>query len=381
VRTLIVSDLHVGDRAGNDVLRRDGVAQALVKALEGVDRLVLLGDTLELRNRPVGAVLADAEPIFRLLGGALAGKAVVIVAGNHDHVLAEHWLSRHDTPLGLEHRFTPEQASDLAMALAAALGKAHVELAYPGIWLREDVYATHGHYLDVHMTVPTFERIAIAASGRVALDRSHRWNDVHSPADYEGLVAPIYAWMYVAAQSGRPGQATGGGAAIRAWKTLRSGRTGGLRAQAFKAGFPLAVRALNAAGLGPLQRELSTTTLRSAGLRAMGEVVERLRIADGRVGAWQQGAPDVACHVIFGHTHRAGMIEGDEPAAWLTPNRVQLHNAGAWVYSETFVGAGDPRSPYWPGTALLVEDGAPPRLLRLLADHTPAQLRASRVRP
>jgi hypothetical protein len=113
----------------------------------------------------------------------------------------------------------------------------------------------------------------------------------------------------------------------------------------------------------------------------MGEVVERLRIADGRAGAWHQGVPDIACHVIFGHTHRAGMIEGDEPAAWLTPNRVQLHNTGSWVYTETFVGAGDSRSPYWPGMALLVEDAGPPRLLRLLADHTPAQLRASRARP
>lgn len=376
MRTLIVSDLHVGDRAGTDVLRRDGVAQALIDALDGVDRLVLLGDTLELRNRPVSDVLLTAEPLFRGLGAALAGKAVVIVAGNHDHALAEHWLARHDTPLGLEHRFTPEQASDLAMALAAALGRTDVELAYPGIWLREDVYATHGHYLDVHMSVPTFERIAIAASGRVALDRARRWNDVHSPADYEALLAPIYAWMYVAAQSGRSGQATGGGAAVRAWQTLRSGWAGGLRAQAFKAGFPFAVRALNAAGLGPLDGELSTTALRSAGLRAMGEVVERLRIGAGRAGAWQRGAPDIACHVIFGHTHRAGMIERDQPEAWLTPNRVQLHNTGSWVFSETFVGAGDPQSPYWPGTALLVEDAGPPRLLRLLADRPPAQLRA-----
>ena len=67
-------------------------------------------------------------------------------------------------------------------------------------------------------------------------------------------------------------------------------------------------------------------------------------------------------------TNRAGMIEGDEPAEWLTPNGVQLHNAGSWIYSGAF--ARGPESPYWPGTAVLVEDGSPPRLLRLLADRS-----------
>jgi hypothetical protein len=348
------------------VLRRDGVLDALIDALAGVDRLVLLGDTLELRNQPLGDVLAAAEPVFRRLGEALAGKALVIVAGNHDHALVERWLAHRDTPLSLEHRFAPEQASDAAMALAAAIGTSDITFAYPGIWVREDVYATHGHYLDVHTTVPTFERLAIAASGAIALDRAGRWNDVHSPSDYEGLLAPVYAWMYAAAQSGRAGEATGGGAAIRVWQMLRAGAAGGLRTRAFRAGFPLAVRGLNAAGLGPLRGELSSNTLRSAGLRAMSEVVERLRIR--------------ARHVIFGHTHRAGMIDGDIAAEWLTPNGVALHNTGSWVYSETFVGAGDPQSPYWPGTALLTDDGSPPQLLRLLADRRPAQL-SSRARP
>jgi hypothetical protein len=150
---------------------------------------------------------------------------------------------------------------------------------------------------------------------------------------------------------------TGGGGTLRAWQVLR-GR--GVTAKALANGFPLAVRALNAAGLGPVRSELSSDALCSAGLRAMSEVVERLRIR--------------ARHVIFGHTHRAGMIAGDEPAQWLTPNGVQLHNTGSWVYSDTFLGAGDPASPYWPGTAVLIEDGAPPSPLCLLADRSPAGL-------
>jgi hypothetical protein len=135
-----------------------------------------------------------------------------------------------------------------------------------------------------------------------------------------------------------------------------------VRSQALAAGFPLAVSALNAAGLGPLRSEISGGELRRAGLRAISEVVERLQIR--------------ARHVVFGHTHRAGSVDGDAAAEWLTPNGVQLHNAGCWVYSPTFLRAGDSKSPYWPGTAVLLENGAPPRLLRLLADRTPADLGA-----
>ncbi len=362
--TLVVADLHVGDRGRVDVLRREGVAGPLLDAVERIDRVVLLGDSVELRNRPASQALAAAEPFFRALGEALAGKPVVILAGNHDHALVERFLARNDEPLGLEQRFSPKKASDLAVKLAGQFGRgADVQFAYPGVWLREDVYAMHGHYLDVHMTVPTVERLSIAASGRLALDHSRPWNAVYSVDEYEALLAPVYAWSFAAAQSGRPGQGPAGAAALRMWDTLRSKRSGGLRAQALAAGFPLAVAALNAAGLGPLRSELTRAELRQAGLRAMSEVVERLRIR--------------ARHVLFGHTHRTGMLEGDREPEWLTPNGVQLHNCGSWVYSDTFLADGNPASPYWPGGAILVEDGTPPQLLRLLATHAAAELSAS----
>jgi hypothetical protein len=349
------------------VLRRSGAADALLAALDGVDRLVLLGDALELRNRPVAEVLAVSAPFFGALGDALGSRPLVIVPGNHDHALLARWLAGRDTPLALEQRITPKKASDLAAALAAQLGRgANVEFAYPGVWLREDVYATHGHYLDVHLTVPTFERLAIATSGRIALGGPQRWNDVHSVDDYEALLAPVYAWAQAAAQSGRTAHGPGGGAAVNVWRTLRAGRAGGLRTKALGTAFPLAVSALNAAGFGPLRREVSSEELRRAGLRAMSEVVERLRIR--------------ARHVVFGHTHRAGMIDGDIAAEWLTPNGVQLHNTGSWVYSKAFLADGDPESPYWPGSAVLIDDGAPPRLLRLLSDRPATELSGARRR-
>lgn len=343
------------------MLRRGGAAAALFAALDGVERLVLLGDTLELRNRPVAEVLDASAPFFGALGHALQGRQLVIVPGNHDHGLLARWQARRDEPLLLEQRIKPKKASDLAAALASQLGRtANVELAYPGLWLREDVYATHGHYLDVHMTVPTFERLAIAASGRITLGGPRPWNDVHSAGDYEALLSPVYAWAHAAAQTGRTGQGPGGGAAVDVWRMLRAPRAAGLRAQALAAGFPIAVGALNAAGLGPLRSELSGRELRRAGLRSMSEVVERLAIR--------------ARHVVFGHTHRAGVLDGDVAAEWLTPNGVQLHNTGSWVYSQTFLSSGDPSSPYWPGSAVLIDDGAPPRLLRLLADRPAAEL-------
>ncbi len=359
-RTLVVSDLHLGSRAGSDVLRREGVLEVLLDALEDVDRLVLLGDTLELRQGSVATVLERARPVLERLGARLGGREVVLVPGNHDHALITGWLERRERPLELEQHWAPAEASFAAEACAAMLAPARVELAYPGIWLDEGVYATHGHYLDLHMTVPTIERVAVAISGRVSLDSSRRWDDAHSPDDYEAVIAPVYAWVHAAAQSGRSSATVEGGRTVSAWETLRgNGRARALRGRALPLVFPLVVRAANVAGLGPLRTELSADELRRAGLRAASTTVERLGI-DAR-------------HVIFGHTHRAGMIEGDEPAEWLTPNGVRLHNAGSWVYSRVF--ARGPESPYWPGTAIAIESGSPPRLLRLLADRSAQELR------
>ena len=51
-RTLIVSDLHLGGLSGVDLLRRPQLRASLLAELDGVDRLVLLGDVLELRHGP-----------------------------------------------------------------------------------------------------------------------------------------------------------------------------------------------------------------------------------------------------------------------------------------------------------------------------------------
>ena len=48
MRTLVISDLHLGMRNQRDVLRRRAPLAVLLDALAQVERLVLLGDVVEL---------------------------------------------------------------------------------------------------------------------------------------------------------------------------------------------------------------------------------------------------------------------------------------------------------------------------------------------
>ncbi|HEV2752441.1 MAG TPA: hypothetical protein VGV36_01260, partial [Solirubrobacteraceae bacterium] len=80
MRTLVISDLHLGSLAQRDALRRPAALGGLVAALEGVDRLVLLGDTVELLEGRRRSAMADAEPVLRELGRAMGrGREVVVV--------------------------------------------------------------------------------------------------------------------------------------------------------------------------------------------------------------------------------------------------------------------------------------------------------------
>src|SRR3954471_7204283 len=94
------------------MLRRPEALERLCAALAPADRVVLLGDTLELRERPLAEVLGVVRPVFERLAPALAGKPVTLVPGNHDHQLGEPWLARErlaGRPLGSENewRVTP----------------------------------------------------------------------------------------------------------------------------------------------------------------------------------------------------------------------------------------------------------------------------------
>jgi predicted phosphodiesterase len=393
MRTLIISDLHLGSVTGSDVLRRAELREPLLEALADIDRLVLLGDVLELRHGPVREALAAARPFFEALGEPLAGSELVIVAGNHDHALVEPWLARRGAedrpaPLGLEQLLDPQDVSPAYERIAGWASPASVLIAYPGLWVRPDVYATHGHYLDCHLTVPTLERLSVGAMSRLLGRPADAFETV---ADYEAMGAPVFAWRDAVARDTHTGSALTGLATVSAWSALRRDRparsgpggtspaaaNGGrprrsgarllreLRRRALVAAFPLAVAALNRAGLGPLRADISGTELRRAGLRAMDEVAMHLGLGD--------------TYVVFGHTHRAGPIAGDDMGEWRGRDGARLLNAGSWTYAGIFLTSTPGESPYWPGSGVLVDESGPPQLLRLLQDRTREQIRPPRV--
>ncbi|MBE2320149.1 metallophosphoesterase [Solirubrobacter sp. CPCC 204708] len=359
MKTLVVSDLHIGHRA-RDLLRRPDLQEPLLDALDRVDRFVILGDGLELREAAHRDAVDGAAPFFAAVGSRLGpDKEFILLSGNHDHGLAAGWIdSRLQTEapgfLGLEQRF--DAHGPLASALAEAARPARLRFAYPGLWLRDDVYAFHGHYADAHATVPTFERVLVGAMARwvTPLPSPHATAD-----DYESVLSPLYAWLYALTQrTERSLVSHGGGASSRSYKALTAERTP--RSLALRAGYRGAVASLNAIGLGPLQPGLSPTALRRGYLHGISEVIRRLQIP--------------ARHVIWGHSHRSGPWPTDDPAEWQV-NGTRIHNTGSWVYQPHFLTPEPNGSPYWPGTAVLVDSDGPPRLLRLLGDRGHEELR------
>jgi hypothetical protein len=391
MRTLLISDLHLGSQSRSDVLRDPALRAPLLALASGADRVVLLGDVLELRHGPARGALAAAEPFLADLGAALAGRELVVVAGNHDHALVEPWLARRSQQpareaLGLEQLIAPAEASALLERIAQLAAPARVVGAYPGLWVREDAYATHGHYLDCHLTVPTLERLSVAVMSRLLRRPA---SGFHSADDYEAVTAPVYVWRDAVARDAPTGDALNGTSTLRAWRMLRSdagGHSDGasangnvlsgvarqVRTRALIAGFPLAVAALNRAGLGPLRAVVSGRELRRAGLRAMGEVAARLGLGDA--------------YVVFGHTHRAGPLPGDHTQEWrgqgaadgapasASESGARLVNAGCWTYDSVFLSTTPGESPYWPGTCVVLDSDGAPRLERLLADRSHEQL-------
>ena len=362
----MISDLHVGATTRADLLRRADLREPLVEAVRGVDRVVLLGDGLELRDGPQRDAFALAAPLFEDLGRALGRDGeLLMLAGNHDHGLVAGWIDARllIEPAGfleLEQRIAPQDVGPLAQRLAEVAAPARVQVAYPGVWLRDDVFAIHGHYSDLHATVPTFERLAACVMARWIV---HLPADGATPDDYEAALAPLYAWMHALTQrSDHALISAGAGASARAWVAMggRGRRQRPLRTAMLGAGFRVAVAGLNALGLGPVEGDLSGPALRRGYLRGIREVLRRLGV----------GAP----HVVWGHSHRSGPWPGDDLTEWTTHTGGRIVNAGSWVYQPHFLSERPNGSPYWPGTAVLIEESGPPELVRLLGDRGHAEL-------
>jgi UDP-2,3-diacylglucosamine pyrophosphatase LpxH len=346
VQTGVLSDLHLGTRTRDDLLRRPEVRAGLIPHLRGLDQLVLLGDAIEFRDRTCAEALRAATPFLEDVGAALAGRRVVIVPGNHDHrvlreALASDRGARARLREGLEIRAGHR---GLLAAIRARLGT-ELLLAYPGFEPAPGTWVTHGHYLDAHSAAPTLECVATAVLGAARRRSPAR---ATSPEDYEAVLAPTYALFDGIAQRPRLNRlADAGKLAVRAVERrlgMRGpvkGRTGGRP--------PLAARVLLHA---PDRAATSPGEVRRPGLRPMELVLEHLGVQ--------------AETVVFGHTHRTGPLPGDDVRQWRTRGGARLVNTGSWIYEPAYVGDLGSESPYWPGTLTLLSSGRPPAQLRIL---------------
>ena len=307
--TVVVSDLHLGSRTC--ALETPPLRDALLGRIGAADEVVLLGDVLSLREGPAQEVLETARPLLAAIGDAAAGARLLLVPGNHDHAL---------------------RAGPLLAAVEDALGR-EAEVAYPGVWLRKGVFATHGHYLDCHMAVPRPECLAARAMALAGEPVPRRGA---TAADYEALLAPLYAFAQARAENGQDGGLVPGRVREAVFAQLRGGpRAAGIAAML---GAAVAARAL---GLGPFSVRLSADRIGRAGLAAMAEVAARLGLG--------------ARHVIFGHTHRA------EPG-WVAPDGTVLVNCGSWLYEPALAGPARARDPSLPGAYVAIADGDRPEL-------------------
>jgi UDP-2,3-diacylglucosamine pyrophosphatase LpxH len=330
LRTLVISDLHLGSRLRYDVLTRPEPLRHLLAALDDVERLVLLGDIVELRQGRAQRALAIAEPVLRALGARLGPEgSVLLVPGNHDLPLVRHWVraqGRALTPASA----VPLDASPALARLASWLAPARLSVSYPGAWLGSGVWATHGHYLDQHLLPESSYGFARGLLGRLPRGGA-------LPIDYEHLRRPSLSrtarfWPRPAART------------LNDLAELVRART-----------MPRVTRHLLRRRFAPLTSMLLERQMRHAAIPALARVAHRL----GVDAEW----------VIFGHVHRVGPLPGEDPAAWRGPGgHPRVANTGAWLYEPLLVSRAVPPHPYWPGGAVLLEPGREPLAIGLLDD-------------
>jgi UDP-2,3-diacylglucosamine pyrophosphatase LpxH len=332
VATLVVSDLHLGNRGGRDVVRLPEVRERLLAAVEdsGAERVVLLGDTVELvQHRHPRRSMLMAEPVLRALADGLGpDREVIVVPGNHDAPLLRRWALAQGDALKPSHT-VPASASPALESLVSWLGRARTRVSYPGVWLGDRIWATHGHYLDHHLLPDsTFGVLRpasrdVSATTPMGYERLHR----HGVRSRESLADRLMA---------------------RPVATLAQTVLEPIRA------LP---RVLLNTGMAPVTAKVLDVQMRRAAVPAMARVVQRLGIdAD-----W----------VLFGHVHRRGPI-GDEP--WPSRQGRRLVNTGAWLYEPLLVDRASQPHPYWPGGAVVLAEGRPPRCVGLLDDLGAEQL-------
>ena len=335
--TLVLSDLHLGSRLRHDVLTHPEPLHRLLEALDGIERLVLLGDVVELLEKPAERAMDVAEPILRLIGGTLGmDREVIFVPGNHDRDLVAGWIGRAGAALAPDSRVPLDATPDLAR-VASWFAPGRVRVHYPGVWLAPGVWATHGHYLDRHLLPEAAFGVSRGLLGRVPEPGA-------VPIDYERAGGPSLTRVEALVIKALP----------RPLAALAEDVAELIRASTM----PLAPHRLLRPGMARFTARLLGTQMRRASLPALSHVVGRL----GVHAEW----------VLFGHVHRLGPLPGDLETHWRGPQgRPRILNTGSWVYEPLLVHNATAPHPYWPGGAVILEDDRAPRAVGLL-DAVPA---------
>jgi UDP-2,3-diacylglucosamine pyrophosphatase LpxH len=344
VSTLVLSDLHLGSRLRHDVLSQPEPLRGLREALADVERLVLLGDIVELLDKRADRAMEVAEPVLRMIGATLgAGREVIFVPGNHDRALVADWIRRVGAELAADSRVPLDASPELAR-VASWLAPAEVRVHYPGVWLAPGVWATHGHYLDRHLLPESAFGVTRGFPGRVPRAGA-------APIDYERAGSSLATRLEVFLIKALP----------RPLAALAEDLAELMRASTM----PLAPRRL----LRPsrlLRPKMARVTARVLGAQMRLASLPALSRVVGRLGVDAEW-------VLFGHVHRLGPLAGDIETRWRGPRGgPRLLNTGSWVYEPLLVHNATAPHPYWPGGAVILEDDRPPRAVGLL-DALPAE--------
>jgi hypothetical protein len=337
VSTLVLSDLHLGSRLRHDVLTHPEPLHRLLEALDGIERLVLLGDIVELLEERAERAMDVAEPILRLIGRTLGiGREVILVPGNHDRALVAGWIRRVDAALAPDSPVPVDATPELAR-VASWLAPGRVRVHYPGVWLAPGVWATHGHYLDRHLLPEAAFGVTRGLFGRVPRPGA-------VPIDYELAGGPSLTGLEALVIKALP----------RPLAALAEDMAELIRASTM----PLGPRRLLHPGMARLTASVLGAQMRFASLPALSRVVGRL----GVDAEW----------VLFGHVHRLGPLPDDLQTRWRGPQgQPRLLNTGSWVYEPLLVHNATAPHPYWPGGAVILENDRAPRAVGLL-DAVPA---------
>ncbi|MBV9418120.1 MAG: metallophosphoesterase family protein [Solirubrobacterales bacterium] len=324
MRTLVVSDLHLGASIQHSVLARPEPLERLLAAVDGVDRLVLLGDIVELLERDPARAMEAAEATLRAIGARVGReREVVLVPGNHDVPLIAAWVRARPTELTVDTPI-PLNATAALAAVTGWLSPAQVRVHYPGVWLSDRVWATHGHYV-----------------GRRVGRRARKDGAGVQPIDYERASRGLTLHRIEAGiMRALPGPAA----------TLTEDVAELARALTM----PLPRRLLHRR-MSALTSALLAVQVRRSNIPTLANVAASLGVdAD-----W----------ILFGHVHRLGPLAGDRLLEWQGPRgRPSIANTGSWVYEPLLVHHATPPHPYWPGGSVLLEDERPPVARGLLDD-------------